>query len=141
MSQISDSWTLLVIEAFILFIMSRSVGTVACQLCGSSEINGVEFAKCTRCDVDVCDTSQDQHSLANRSHTFTIQTTEHDDKYEGGTDVCLYYASHTIKYICHTHDVLCCSECKLRHRTCHKIETITKAAISHKLQYQENNPF
>ena len=129
MSQISDSWTLLDIEAFILFRMGRSVGNVACHLCGSSKIDGVEFAKCTRCDVDVCDTSQDQHSLANRSHTFTIQTAEHDDKYEGGKNVCLYHPSHKIKYICHTHHVLCCSECKLRHSICHKIETIAKAAI------------
>lgn len=107
--------------------MACSVDTVSCQLCGISEIDGIKFAKCTRCDVDVCDTCQDQHSLANRSHTFTIQTAEHEDKYEG--DVCLYHPSHKIKYICHTHHALCCSECKLRHRTCHKIETITKSAI------------
>jgi len=108
-------------ETFILFRMDCSVGTVTCHLCGSSEKDGVEFAKCTRCDVDVCDTCQDRHSLANRRHTFTIQTAEHDEKYEGGTDVCLYHPSHKIKYICHTHHALCCSECKQRHRTCHKI--------------------
>ena len=89
----------------------------------------VEFAKCTRCDVDVCDMCQDRHLLANRSHRFTIQTAEHEDKYEGRTDVCLYHPSHKIKYICHTHHALCCSECKQRHITCHKIETITKASI------------
>lgn len=111
--------------------MACSVDTSACQICGSLATENVLLVQCHKCHIEACEACSERHTLENSGHLFQSIAGDNSTKSEMKSDtfkMCDYHPHMRLKYICHTHHTLCCTECKYRHKTCNNIQTIDKAA-------------
>ncbi|CAC5397773.1 unnamed protein product [Mytilus coruscus] len=110
--------------------MACSVDTSACQICGSLATENVLLAKCNKCHIEACEACKERHTLENSGHSFqSIADDNSTSTMKSETfKMCDYHPRKRIQYICQTHNTLCCTECRYRHKTCKNIETIDKAS-------------